>query len=72
MAPFSVTQPAVEADHFEVIHAPETSLRLRDGLIGLLLRTGVGDQVYVEQMYERVHWGTRTSDPAIKENISKL
>jgi hypothetical protein len=62
MAPFSVTMPAFEATSFEVIHAPETSLRYGDGLIGLLLQAGPGDEVYVEQMYERLHWGPPASD----------
>jgi hypothetical protein len=61
-APFSATMPAFEADHLEVIHAPETSLRYSDGLIGLVLRAGPGDEVYVEQMYERLHWGPSGSE----------
>ncbi len=68
MAPFSMTQPAFTAEHLEVLHAPETSLRYADGLIGLLLRAGPGDEVYVEQMYERLHWGTGTSGPGIDPN----
>ena len=62
MAPFSATVPAFEADRFEVIHSPETSLRYSDGLIGLVLRAGPGDEVYVEQMDERLHWGPSVSD----------
>lgn len=61
MAPFSVTMGPFEADAFEVLHAPETSLRYSDGLIGLVLRAGDGDEVLVEQMYERVHWGVSSS-----------
>ena len=68
MAPFSTTQTAFTAEYLEVLHAPETSLRYADGLIGLLLRAGPGDEVYVEQMYERVHWGPGTSEPATDPN----
>jgi phosphatidylserine/phosphatidylglycerophosphate/cardiolipin synthase-like enzyme len=62
MAPFSVTMPAYQADHFEIVHAPETSLRYSDGLIALLLQAGPEDEVYVEQLYERLHWGASDSD----------
>jgi uncharacterized repeat protein (TIGR01451 family) len=68
MAPFSATLPAFEADRFEVVHSPETSLDLDQGLIGLVLSAGKGDAVYVEQMYERVHWGASSSDPSIDPN----
>lgn len=63
MAPFSQTAPVFTADFWEVLHSPETSLGYSDGLLGLLLRAGPGDEVYVEQMYERVHWGSASSDP---------
>jgi hypothetical protein len=68
MAPFSATMPAFEGDHFEVIHSPETGLRYSDGLVGLLLRAGPGDKVYVEQMYERVHWGLTSSSTITDPN----
>lgn len=68
MAPFSATHPAFAADRMQVLHAPESSLRYRDGLIGLLLGAGPGDEVYVEQMYERLHWGPVTSEPSTDPN----
>jgi uncharacterized repeat protein (TIGR01451 family) len=68
MAPFSATMPAFQADYFQVIHAPETGLRYSDGLIGLLLRAGPGDEIYVEQMYERIHWGLSSSSPITDPN----
>ena len=61
-ATFSATAPAFQADYLEVVHAPETALRYRDGLIALLLRAGAGDEVYVEQLYERHHWGLSSSN----------
>jgi hypothetical protein len=60
-APYSLTVPTFEADHFEVLHAPETALRFSDGLIGLILRAGTGDEVLVEQMHEPHHWGSGSS-----------
>lgn len=57
MAPFSSTAAPFEADHFEVVRAPETSLRTSDGMIGLVLRAGAGDHVCVQQLYERLQWG---------------
>jgi hypothetical protein len=68
MAPFSTTQPAFAVDHLEVLHAPETSLRYADGLIGLLLQAGAGDEINVEQMYERLHWGNTSSEVAADPN----
>ncbi len=65
---FSPTLPAFQADRFEVIHSPETGLRYSDGLIALVLRAGTGDEVYVEQMYERVHWGASSSTPTDDPN----
>ncbi len=67
-APFSPTLPAFQADQFEVIQSPETSLRRSDGLIALVLRAGPGDEVYVEQMYERLRWGRSSSTPADDPN----
>ena len=61
MAPFSTTVGPFVADAFEVLHAPETSLRYSDGLMGLVLQAGEGDEVLVEQMYERLHWGPSAS-----------
>jgi hypothetical protein len=68
MAPFSVTAPAFTGGYAEVVHAPETSLRHTDGLLDLLLRVGAGDEVYVEQLYERVHWGSPASDVVTDPN----
>ncbi len=42
---------------FEVISAPESSLRQSDSLLGLLKRAGPGDTILVEQMYEYGDWG---------------
>ncbi|MBN1933299.1 MAG: lamin tail domain-containing protein [Anaerolineae bacterium] len=65
---FSPTLPAFQADWFEVVQSPETSQRYSDGLIGLVLRAGPGDEVYAEQMYERVRWGKSSSTPADDPN----
>jgi hypothetical protein len=42
---------------FELFTAPEAALRQSDALLGLLARAGAGDQVYVEALDERAHWG---------------
>ncbi|MBN1580994.1 MAG: lamin tail domain-containing protein, partial [Anaerolineae bacterium] len=68
MAPFSATMPALQAERLEVIHSPETGLRYNDGLIGLVLRAGMGDEVYVEQMYERVDWGVSADGWSVDPN----
>jgi hypothetical protein len=62
MAPYSTAVPGFEADYLEVIHAPETGLRYSDGLLGLVLQAGLGDEVLVEQMHEPLHWGSAAED----------
>jgi hypothetical protein len=54
---------------FEVVHAPENSLRAGDGLLGLVGRAGPGDSVLVEQFYEDVHWGTAAGTPEADPNL---
>ncbi len=54
---------------FEVLSAPESALRLSDGLLGLLARAGAGDELYLEQMYEYKAWpgnGDPLTDPNLR------
>jgi phosphatidylserine/phosphatidylglycerophosphate/cardiolipin synthase-like enzyme len=53
---------------FEVVQSPENSLRVRDGLLGLLERAGPGDTILVQQLEERVHWGPSDGGPATDPN----
>ncbi len=53
---------------FEVIQSPENSLRTRDGLLGLLGRAGPGDTILVEQLTERLNWGSSQSTPESDPN----
>ena len=53
---------------FEVIQAPENSLRDRDGLLGLIDKAGRGDAILVEQLTERPHWGPSGSNPTADPN----
>jgi phosphatidylserine/phosphatidylglycerophosphate/cardiolipin synthase-like enzyme len=53
---------------FEVVHSPENSLRLQDGLLGLLALAGPGDTLRIEQFYERVHWGSIDGTPEMDPN----
>jgi hypothetical protein len=48
---------------FEIIQSPENSLRDVDGLLGLVNRAGEGDEVLVQQLYERPFWGASSSNP---------
>ena len=50
---------------FELVTAPEAALRTSDALLGLVARAGAGDAVYVQQLYERLHWG----DPVYGPNL---
>jgi len=40
----------------ELFTAPDAALRRSDAMLGLVARTGDGDEVLVEQQYERVIW----------------
>lgn len=53
---------------FEVVQAPENSLRDVDGLLGLVGRAGKGDTVLVQQLAERPYWGPLTSNPEADPN----
>lgn len=47
-----------ENERIEVIQSPDNDLRDQDGLIGLVNTAGAGDEVLVEQQYERLYWDT--------------
>jgi uncharacterized repeat protein (TIGR01451 family) len=52
---------------FELLTAPEAALRQSDALLGLLARAADGDEVYVETMDERAHWGANPmDDPSLR------
>jgi cardiolipin synthase len=53
---------------FETVQSPENSLRDSDGLLGLVERSGAGDTILVEQLYEREHWGATDGTPATDPN----
>jgi phosphatidylserine/phosphatidylglycerophosphate/cardiolipin synthase-like enzyme len=52
-APYSAREKAV----FELSQSPENSLRPDQGYLGLVNAAGKGDWIFVEQQYERPHWG---------------
>jgi hypothetical protein len=53
---------------FEVLQAPENSLRHQSGLLGLIAKAGAGDTILVEALAERPHWGPAGSDPVTDPN----
>ncbi|MEI2609694.1 MAG: phospholipase D-like domain-containing protein [Candidatus Promineifilaceae bacterium] len=53
---------------FEIIQAPENSLRNQDSLLGLLSRAGAGDTILVQQLSERPYWGATNSNPTDDPN----
>jgi len=63
--PLTVTAPLT----FELLTAPESSLRASDSLLGLINRSGVGDVIEVEQLDEPPHWGDSTSNPIDDPNL---
>jgi cardiolipin synthase A/B len=53
---------------FEVVQAPENSLRSEGSLLGLVGRAGEGDTVLVSQLYEHAHWGPAEGTPETDPN----
>ncbi len=51
-----------ETQRIEIVQAPDNALRDVDSLIGLVNRAGAGDEVMVEQQYERKYWQSSTLD----------
>jgi hypothetical protein len=54
----------------EFVQAPETSLLppAVGGLLGMVARAGPGDAVLVQQLYERVNWGSAADTPETAPN----
>lgn len=53
---------------FELVQAPENSLRDVDGLLGLINRAGAGDTILAQQLAERPYWGASSSNAAADPN----
>jgi cardiolipin synthase len=53
---------------FEIIQAPENSLRDMDSLLGLLAKAGEGDTLLIEQSEEPLYWGEEGSNPEADPN----
>ena len=64
-APLGLSAPLT----FEVLTAPESSLRASDSLLGLIARAGPGDEIDAEQLDEPPHWGNSTSNPIDDPNV---
>lgn len=54
---------------FELISAPESSLRTTDGLLGLVGHLGAGDVLYVQQLQEPPYWGPADASPETDPNL---
>src|SRR5205823_14845856 len=50
-----------ETEPIEIVQSPDNELRSQDSLIGLVNTAGAGDEVMVEQQYERKYWHTSTA-----------
>ena len=70
-APF-VAPLATTATHITVLHAPENALRDQDGLLGLLGRTGVGDQIGVMQLNEPFTWTTSAGPAGLNPRLQAI
>jgi phosphatidylserine/phosphatidylglycerophosphate/cardiolipin synthase-like enzyme len=69
---YTVRYPAattfLDTFSFELLHAPENSLRDHDSLLGLLNRAGAGDTILAQQLSERPYWGPTNSNPLADPN----
>ncbi|MEA3337690.1 MAG: phospholipase D-like domain-containing protein [Chloroflexota bacterium] len=67
------SQPLVLSGSFsgQLIQAPESSLLPPEagGILGMVAQAGQGDIVLVEQLYERVHWGSAADVPETAPNL---
>ena len=48
--------------YFALQHAPENSLREKDGVLSIINKAGKGDSVRVQQLGERPYWGASDSN----------
>jgi cardiolipin synthase A/B len=53
---------------FELVQAPENTLREADSLLGMVARAGTNSLVLVEQLYEHPYWGPSDSDSVTDPN----
>jgi phosphatidylserine/phosphatidylglycerophosphate/cardiolipin synthase-like enzyme len=67
-APFRVPTILTGVGNFAVISVPENALRPDRGLFALINRTGPGDEILLEQLYETKNWGDTTSNPIADPN----
>lgn len=67
-APFSHPVTIHGRSHFGITSAPENILRPDSGLLALIHRAGVGDDIRLVQLYERKHWGQTVSNPIADPN----
>ncbi|HLF26010.1 MAG TPA: lamin tail domain-containing protein [Anaerolineae bacterium] len=63
--PLGLTAPLT----FELLTAPESSLRSTDSLLGLIKRAGPGDEIDSEQLDEPPHWGSTAGNPIDDPNL---
>ncbi len=65
-SPLTLTGPLT----YELIQAPESSLRTVDSLIGMVRRAGAGDSVLVQQQYEHLTWGGGRPNPRLQAYLA--
>jgi hypothetical protein len=66
--PFGAAVSASGEMRFQVVVAPENALHPHAGLHALIRQAGVGDELYLVQLYEHKHWGDGQSNPIADPN----
>ena len=68
-APFAQAVSSHGDMHFQLITAPENALHPDAGLHALIQQAGVGDELYLVQLYEHKYWGDGDSNPIADPNL---
>jgi phosphatidylserine/phosphatidylglycerophosphate/cardiolipin synthase-like enzyme len=67
-SPFAAPAATTGLLRVAVVAAPENAGRPDAGLLALIARAGVGDELDLMQLYEHRHWGPTTSNPLADPN----
>ncbi len=67
-SPFAASLSDSGMMSFQIIAAPENSIRIDAGLHALIQQAGAGDELYLVQLYEHKHWGDGDSNPIADPN----
>ena len=68
VSPFAEPHVVNRFARFDIVSAPENATRPDAGMMALIHRAGLGDEIMLAQLYEHKHWGERVSNPIADPN----